>query len=86
MNAPSAPLSFFPRLSILLCLVGMIVCMNGIASADEATPPNVIILLVDDMGWTDLGCQGSTFYETPHIDHLAADPDLPGYKDVLRAR
>jgi arylsulfatase A len=35
-------------------------------------PPNVILILIDDMGWTDLSCYGSTFYETPHIDRLAA--------------
>lgn len=35
-------------------------------------PPNVIVVLVDDMGWKDLSCQGSPFYETPHIDRLAA--------------
>jgi arylsulfatase A-like enzyme len=34
--------------------------------------PNVIVILIDDMGWTDLSCYGSTFYETPHIDRLAA--------------
>lgn len=39
-----------------------------------ATKPsrNVVFLLVDDLGWTDLGCQGSSFYETPRIDALAA--------------
>jgi arylsulfatase A-like enzyme len=34
--------------------------------------PNVIVVLVDDMGWKDLSCQGSDFYETPHVDRLAA--------------
>ena len=34
--------------------------------------PNVVILLADDLGWSDLGCQGSTFYETPELDALAA--------------
>jgi arylsulfatase A-like enzyme len=34
--------------------------------------PNVVLILADDLGWTDLGCQGSKFYETPHIDRLAA--------------
>jgi len=34
--------------------------------------PNVVVFLVDDLGWTDLGCFGSDFYETPHIDGLAA--------------
>jgi len=37
-----------------------------------ATPPNIIFVLVDDLGWTDLGCFGSSFYETPNIDRLAA--------------
>ena len=34
--------------------------------------PNVIMVVVDDLGWRDLGCTGSDFYETPHIDALAA--------------
>jgi arylsulfatase A-like enzyme len=35
--------------------------------------PNVLFILVDDLGWTDLGIYGSTFYETPHIDALAKE-------------
>lgn len=34
--------------------------------------PNFVFFLVDDLGWRDLGCYGSTFYETPHVDRLAA--------------
>ncbi|NDC54772.1 MAG: hypothetical protein EBZ74_10940, partial [Planctomycetia bacterium] len=34
--------------------------------------PNVIVVLVDDMGWRDLSCQGSPYFETPNIDRLAA--------------
>src|SRR5438034_3571809 len=34
-------------------------------------PPNVVFILADDLGWTDLGCQGSKYYETPNIDKLA---------------
>lgn len=33
--------------------------------------PNVVFVLIDDMGWRDLGCFGSDFYETPNIDALA---------------
>ncbi|HEX2948273.1 MAG TPA: sulfatase-like hydrolase/transferase, partial [Armatimonadota bacterium] len=33
--------------------------------------PNIIFILIDDMGWRDLSCYGSTFYETPHLDRLA---------------
>ena len=32
---------------------------------------NVVLLLADDLGWRDLGCTGSPFYETPSIDRLA---------------
>lgn len=34
--------------------------------------PNIVFFLVDDLGWRDLGCFGSTFYETPNVDKLAA--------------
>ena len=34
--------------------------------------PNIIFILIDDMGWRDLGCYGSSFYETPNLDKLAA--------------
>jgi arylsulfatase A-like enzyme len=44
------------------------------ARAQEARPskPNFVFILIDDMGWKDVGCNGSTFYQTPNIDHLAA--------------
>ncbi len=35
--------------------------------------PNFVFILIDDMGWRDLGCQGSDFYETPNIDRLARE-------------
>jgi arylsulfatase A-like enzyme len=34
--------------------------------------PNIVFILIDDLGWRDLGCYGSSFYETPHLDRLAA--------------
>ena len=34
---------------------------------------NFVFFLIDDLGWTDLGCYGSTFYETPNIDRLASE-------------
>jgi arylsulfatase A-like enzyme len=34
--------------------------------------PNIVLFIIDDMGWSDLGCMGSAFYETPNVDRLAA--------------
>ena len=36
-------------------------------------PANIVFFLVDDLGWTDVGCYGSSFYETPNIDQLATE-------------
>ncbi len=35
--------------------------------------PNIVLVLIDDLGQTDLGCYGSKFYETPNVDRLARD-------------
>jgi arylsulfatase A-like enzyme len=51
-------------MAILLLLVSS----NVAIAADK---PNVVLVLVDDLGWMDLSCQGATCYETPHIDKLA---------------
>jgi len=40
-------------------------------SSAEPRKLNFIFILIDDLGWTDLGCYGSTFYETPNIDRFA---------------
>jgi arylsulfatase A-like enzyme len=37
------------------------------------TKPNFVFFLIDDLGWNDVGCYGSTFYETPNIDRLAKE-------------
>ncbi len=58
---------------LTLFAVGLLSSGPRAARADEARrPPNVVFLLADDLGWTDLGCFGSDLYETPHIDRLAA--------------
>jgi arylsulfatase A-like enzyme len=44
-------------------------CSAGV----EAPPLNVVLIVIDDMGWTDAGVYGSSFYETPNIDRLAAE-------------
>jgi arylsulfatase A-like enzyme len=47
---------------------------RSVAAQQESNParrPNVIVFLVDDMGWVDCGAYGSKYYETPHIDAFA---------------
>ncbi len=39
-------------------------------SARSPIPPNIVVILVDDLGWTDVACFGSGYYETPNIDRL----------------
>ena len=41
--------------------------------AGAAKPLNFVLILVDDLGWMDLACQGSKYYETPNLDRLASE-------------
>lgn len=50
---------------------GLATAPSGRALARSAAM-NFVFILLDDLGWRDLGCTGSTFYETPEIDGLAA--------------
>src|SRR5262245_33304188 len=54
----------------LLLLIGL--CLLTTPVLQAADRPNIIYVLADDLGWTDLGCQGSKYYETPNIDRLAS--------------
>ena len=58
-------------LPVVLGLVTLNLCVT--ASAVTPQKLNFIFVLVDDFGWTDLGVQGSTFYQTPNIDRLARE-------------
>ena len=52
--------------------VGLFAFGDQAGGAAARRPPNVVFFLVDDLGWTDVGCYGSPLHETPNIDRLAA--------------
>ncbi len=61
------------RHSILLCGFALVsLCFFVAPLLADNQPPNFVLILVDDLGRSDLSCEGSKFYETPHIDSLAA--------------
>ena len=56
----------------LLAIVAARLAGDCVANAAaDSKRPNIIVFLVDDMGWTDCGAYGSTYYETPNMDRLA---------------
>lgn len=59
-------------LPMFLCAAAVFILL---LDTTDAAPPqtNVVLILVDDLGWKDVGCYGSDYYRTPHIDQLARD-------------
>lgn len=47
--------------------------ISATGPAVGAQTPNILLVLIDDMGWSDLACYGHAFHETPRIDQLAAE-------------
>jgi len=62
------------RAHSLLLLAGVLaVCLAGPVSGKAQPPPNVIIIVADDMGWGDTGYNGNKIQKTPALDQLAAE-------------
>ena len=61
---------FAIALIAVLCWSG---CSVRPGPATNSAKPNILFILVDDLGWADVGCFGSTFHETPNIDRLASE-------------
>ncbi len=54
----------------LSMLLGLVV---GVGSAEASEPPNVVLIVCDDLGYADLGCFGSKSNVTPHLDRMATE-------------
>ena len=55
----------------LAAAIGLLLATGRATHGAADRPTNFVIILVDDLGWTDLTCYGSKYYETPHVDRLA---------------
>ena len=62
--------SLTTTLSASLLLSASAISLHADRHAAE-TPPNILFILVDDLGWNSLGSYGSVFFDTPHLDRLA---------------
>src|SRR5829696_2919130 len=67
-------MNYYPGAAMTRTLVALALALTAgaLPAAEPAGRPNVVFILADDLGWTDLGCQGSKYYQTPNIDKLAA--------------
>jgi arylsulfatase A-like enzyme len=58
-------------LAALFALLVLGVCPTGARTATADERPNIVVILVDDLRWDELGCQGHPFVRTPNIDRIA---------------
>ena len=71
-SSASGTASFSPRMKLVARFLLLLLVNCASTFAAETTRPNFLFILMDDMGWTDLGCYGSKFYQSPHVDALAS--------------
>ena len=57
----------------LIVIVAAAALHTVLPAARADSPPNIVFILADDLGWADIACFGSDLYQTPHIDRLADD-------------
>lgn len=62
----------FLRLTATLLIAGYY-AFGLTATAAETRRPNIVLIFADDLGWKDVGYNGSDFYETPHLDRMAKE-------------
>jgi arylsulfatase len=60
-----------PCVLATFALAGLAASHAAAPAADR--PPNIILIVADDMGWADLGVQGAKGFRTPQLDRLAAE-------------
>jgi arylsulfatase A-like enzyme len=66
---PLHPIPPMKAIPIILLAFGLVASR---LPAENNNDLDIVLVLADDLGWADLGCQGSTFYETPNLDRFAS--------------
>ena len=65
-------------MKISLCFLAVLLALASPAAVAASAPAaprkaNIVLFLIDDLGWRDIGANGSTYYQTPNIDRLARE-------------
>jgi len=58
---------------IWILILSVVIVIPVLSQSTESRPMSIVLFLIDDLGWMDLGCQGSDYYQTPNIDELAKE-------------
>jgi arylsulfatase A-like enzyme len=68
----SCKIDIFLMFKRIIHTIVFIILVQSVIAQHVPKQPNIVLILADDLGWVDLQCYGSRFYETPNLDRLAA--------------
>ncbi|HAW32222.1 MAG TPA: acetylglucosamine-6-sulfatase, partial [Planctomycetaceae bacterium] len=59
--------------TLVWCCLVICLCLNAVSVKAAPAQPNIVVVLVDDLRWDELGCMGHPFVRTPHIDRISRE-------------